>query len=82
MPRTYEVLSGRLIQRSSETKGVYEFIVADGTRLPEDAGGRLKAGEDEYSASVLAQEANRIQMLVESRGSLPPWNPSGFADHR
>ena len=71
----YEVLSGRVRERIEATKAVYEFIVADGTRLPEDAAGRLRAGEDEYSATVVAQEANRIHIRVEGRGPLPPGIP-------
>ncbi len=68
----YEVLSGRLLSRLPPgNKAIYVFIMADGTRLPEDAAGRLKAGEEEYPATVVAHDANQIQLLVESRG-LPP----------
>jgi KaiC/GvpD/RAD55 family RecA-like ATPase len=62
--QAYEVLSGRLIRRTSPTQAILQFILADGTRIPEDATGILKASSGEYSASVIGQDANRIDLLI------------------
>lgn len=71
----FELLSGRLLENPGQLQGIFEFIIADGTRLPEDSSGRLKTGDDEFVASVIGQEANRVTLLVEGRSSLPPGIP-------
>jgi len=35
--QTYEVQSGELIETKGPNQGVFLFIIADGTRIPEDA---------------------------------------------
>ncbi|MCX5827119.1 MAG: AAA domain-containing protein [Deltaproteobacteria bacterium] len=69
--QSYELLSGKLIQRIGNTKAVYLFIIADGTRIPEDATGKLKTGNEEYAATVISQQANRIEVCIEGV-TLPP----------
>lgn len=73
--QSYEVLSGKLVDSTGPNQAIYQFIIADGTRIPEDATGRLKAGNDEYAASVIGQQANRIQLHIEGRAPAPPAIP-------
>ncbi len=40
--QNYEVLSGKAIQITGPTQAIFEFIIADGTLIPEDATGRLR----------------------------------------
>ena len=65
--QNYEVLSGRLIERSGPTQAISQFIIADGTRIPEDATGRLKTDVDDYIASVIGQQGNLIHLQIESK---------------
>jgi len=62
----YEVLSGTF-QGAVGAQAIFEFIVTDATRIPEDASGRLKIGDQEYAASVIGQEADRIRVLIDMR---------------
>lgn len=71
----FELLSGKLVEKPGHLQAVFQFFVADGTRLPEDSSGRLKTGDDEFVASVIGQEANRVTLLVEGRSPLPPGIP-------
>ncbi len=73
--RKFELLSGRLLEKSGQLQAIFEFIVADGTHLPEDSSGRLKAASDEFLASVIGQQANRITLSLEGRSPLPPGIP-------
>jgi hypothetical protein len=74
----YEVLSGRLLDRRNPGQAAYEFIVADGTRIPEDASGHLKVGELEYTATVVAQDAARIQIRLDLQPPCPSFIPRGI----
>jgi hypothetical protein len=67
--QSYEVLSGKFLESVNPTKAVFEFIVADATRIPEDATGRLKTADNEYTATVIGQQANRIRVLIEGRSA-------------
>lgn len=69
--QSYELLSGKLTQAVSATKAIYHFIIADGTRIPEDATGKLKTSSEEYAASVTGQQTNRIDVCIEGT-PLPP----------
>lgn len=69
--QSYELLSGKLIQVVSATKAIYNFIIADGTRIPEDSTGKLKTANEEYAATVTGQQMNRIDVCIEGT-SLPP----------
>lgn len=72
--QSFELLSG---QRAEGSAGaLYVFIMADALRLPEDASGQLKAGGAEFPAMVVAQEGNRIWVLVEWTDELPPYFPA------
>jgi len=75
---SYEVLSGALLQQINPASGIFQFIVADGTRIPEDATGRLKTSDADYSASILRQIGDRIDLQVEGRGPLPAHIPYGM----
>ena len=61
----YELLTGKRIEVTGPAEAIYQFIIADGTRLPEDAEGRLKALGTEFRASVINQ-----QILLD--GDVPP----------
>ena len=69
--QNYELLGGKQRDRPREDQAIYEFVVADGTRIPEDADGRLKALDREFRASILSQQANRVQILIEGTPPLP-----------
>ena len=69
--QSYELLSGKLIQSIGPAKAIYVFIIADGTRIPEDTTGKLKTGSEEYTATVLRQQTNRIDLSIEG-SPLPP----------
>lgn len=68
--RDYEVLSGQLIETIGPTQAIFQFIIADGTWVPEDTTGRLKIEDDEYLASVICQQADRIYLRIEGRTPL------------
>jgi AAA domain len=72
--QSFELLSGQRAEGS--TGALYVFIMADALRLPEDASGQLKAGGAEFPAMVVAQEGNRIWVLVESIDELPSYFPA------
>jgi len=76
--QSYEVLSGALLQSVNPATAIFQFIVADGTRIPEDASGRLKTNDAYYSASILRQVGDRIDLQVEGRGTLPTYIPHGM----
>ncbi len=63
--QTYEVLSGRQFEILGLAKAIYHFIVADATRIPEDASGKLKTPSQQFTVTVVAQDANRISLIVE-----------------
>lgn len=69
--QSHEVLSGTLVESKGPTSAVYRFLLADGTRLPEEATGRLKTTTDEYGATVVGQQADRIHILLKGEASLP-----------
>jgi len=69
--QSYELLSGKLIQVVSATKAIYHFIIADGSRIPEDSTGKLKIASVEYLATVTGQQMNRIDVCIEGT-PLPP----------
>lgn len=71
----YEVLSGKLVENIGATQAIFQFIIADGTRLPEDASGRLKTSDEEYSATVIGQQANLVHVQIEGKTPLPPGIP-------
>ncbi|MEK6409183.1 MAG: phospholipase D-like domain-containing protein [Acidobacteriota bacterium] len=70
--QNYEVLAGRLIEKRSESQAVFRFIIADGARIPEEAAGKLKTSSQEYTATVIGQQADRIDLCVEGEAPLPP----------
>lgn len=69
--QVYEVHSGRLIEPKGPNQGIFVFLIADGTRIPEDAAGRLKSEDSEFTASVIGQRGNIIHLHIEGK-TLPP----------
>ncbi len=67
--QSYELLSGQRDEKSTGT--LYVFLLADPLRLPEDAFGTLQTDGKELSVMVVAQEGNRIWLLLESLDPLP-----------
>ncbi|MCK4814970.1 AAA family ATPase, partial [bacterium] len=67
----HELISGKLCNELGVSTGIYEFIIADATRIIEDSSGRLITNNDEYSAYVVSQQANRIYVQIEAKGQLP-----------
>jgi len=69
--QVYEVHSGRLIESKGPNQAIFTFLIADGTRIPEDAIGRLKSEDSEFTASVIGQKGNIIHLHIEGK-TLPP----------
>ncbi len=65
--QSYEVHSGRLMESKGPGQGIFAFLIADGTRIPEDATGRLKSEDSEFSASVIGQQGNIIHLYIEGK---------------
>jgi hypothetical protein len=63
----YEVHSGKLIESKGPNQGIMVFVIADGTRLPEEASGRLKTENGEFTVSVVGQNGNILHLNVEGR---------------
>jgi hypothetical protein len=63
----YEVHSGKLIESKGPNQGIMVFLIADGTRLPEDASGRLKTENGEFTVTVIGQNGNLLHLNVEGR---------------
>ena len=63
---------GSSIQKRGQTQAIFQFIIADGTRIPEEATGRLKTANNEYAATVIGQQADRIVLCVDGTAPLPP----------
>lgn len=76
--QSYEVLSGSLLQRLGTATAIFQFIIADGTRIPEDANGRLKISDADYAVSVLRQVGDRVNLQLEGTGPLPDFVPRGM----
>ena len=76
--KNYEVLSGAIIESRGPNEAIYRFLLADGTRIPEDATGRLKTSAEEYAATVVGQEADRIHVLLKGTSKPPSSIPRGF----
>jgi len=69
--QSYELLSGRLVDKRGPNEGIYQFIIADGTRIPEESEGRLITANEEYAVTVIGQLADRIDLSVQAQ-ALPP----------
>jgi hypothetical protein len=69
--QVYEVHSGKLVEPKGSDQGIFVFVIADGTRIPEDAAGRLRTEDTEYAASVIGQQGNLIHIYLQGK-SLPP----------
>ncbi|MEW6616077.1 MAG: AAA domain-containing protein [Thermodesulfobacteriota bacterium] len=65
--QVYEVHSGKLIESKGQNQGIFSFLIADGTRIPEDASGRLKSNDNEFTASVIRQQGTIIHLLIEGK---------------
>lgn len=61
----YELLSGKFLGALNSNQAILEFVIADGTRIPEDASGKLKTESNEYPASVVSQFANKIHIKID-----------------
>lgn len=73
--RTYDLVSGQRDERSTGPAGIYIFVLTDPLRLPEDAGGSLRFGDREVQAMVVAQEGNRLWLMLEAAEPTPPFIP-------
>lgn len=69
--QNYEVISGQLLNSNIQRQAIYQFILADGTRVPEDATGILKIANEEFNVRVAGQKDNRIHLEVETKGAPP-----------
>ena len=70
--QSYEVLAGKLIEKRGQTQAIFRFVIADGTRIPEEASGKLKTATDEFTVTVIGQQADRIDLCVETTATIPP----------
>lgn len=60
----YELISGRLIRVITPFQAIYQFIITDGNRIPEDSVGRIKIDSAEYEAKICNQQLDSIQLQV------------------
>lgn len=67
----YELLSGKLLELAAGTTGIFNFIVTDADRIPEDSVGKIQIASNEYNAVVVAQTDNRINIQIEFP-AIPP----------
>ena len=65
--QVYEVHSGRLVEPKGPNQGIFVFVIADGTRIPEESSGRLETTDSEFSASVIGQQGNLIDLRIEGK---------------
>jgi len=63
----YELQSGELVIKRNDFDGVYRFILADGTRIPEDSSGQLKFSDRVYKAQVIGQIGNIIRINIRGK---------------
>lgn len=75
--RSHEVLSGIIVRSTSAETAIYRFVLADGMRLPEEATGRLKTPSDEFAATVISQQADRLELQIKGATTLPTNIPRG-----
>jgi len=71
---SYQLVSGERDEKSTGT--LYVFVLADPLKIPEDSSGVLRSGQIQVSAMVVAQEGNRIWLLLDSSHELPEYFPS------
>lgn len=69
--QSFLLTSGTRDEHSAGVGGVYVFLLSDPLRLPEDANGTLHVGDRQIRASVVAQEGNRLWILLETDEPLP-----------
>ena len=70
--QNYELLAGQLINQFSQTQAIFRFLLADGMRIPEEASGRIKTGNDQFNVTVIGQEADRIDLCIDFTEGIPP----------
>jgi hypothetical protein len=73
--QSFYLTSGTRDEHSAGPGGVYVFLLSDPLRLPDDANGTLHVGDQQISALVVAQEGNRLWVLLESTEPLPGFIP-------
>lgn len=66
--KSYELLSGQLLDSS---QGMFEFILAEGQAILEEASGRLMIEQDEFLANVVSQMADRLTIQIQGMRELP-----------
>ncbi len=72
--QAYQLLSG---ERDPKSAGnLYIFFLAEGIVLPEEASGNFRFLDKDYSVFVVAQEANRVWLLLENAEGLPEQLPT------
>jgi len=57
--QSYEVQAGKLVEKRGQTQAIFQFIIADGTRIPEEASGKLKTATDEFLVTVIGTAPRR-----------------------
>jgi AAA domain/PLD-like domain len=72
--RSYQLVSGQKEEKSTGT--LFVFLLVDPLRIPEDSSGMLRSGPTQIPAMVIAQEGNRIWLLLDSATELPEYFPS------
>lgn len=69
--QSYELVSGQRDEHAIGEASLYIFILADPSRLPEDAMGILQFGNQRLPVGIVSQEGNRLALRVEGADSLP-----------
>jgi AAA domain-containing protein len=67
----YELHAGKSLANGEPEWRIYRFILADDARIPDEADGLLRYEGKEYRATVIGQDADRIDIRVRSDTRLP-----------
>jgi hypothetical protein len=69
----YELHAGQRVTPEKSPFTIYRFILADSTLVPEDASGTLELeGRQQFKATVVAQNSNRVDVQLEAAEALGP----------
>ncbi|SPE29785.1 hypothetical protein SBA6_1160021 [Candidatus Sulfopaludibacter sp. SbA6] len=66
----YELLSGQRVESLHAIYAIYRFVLADRTRVPEDANGTIEVEGRQFKASIVAQEGDRVKVQIDGAAGL------------
>lgn len=69
----YELHAGQRFTPDKSPYTIYRFMLADNTRVPEDASGTLEVEGRQFKMTVVAQESSRVDVQIEAAEALGPF---------